>query len=84
MLLIKAWKSSKSFAEKEFEVKLYNKSSAFMTMLMLSLSEVDGAIKLWSGKQDVIYFDRAQYYKIILILLIKVITVYMKFFEIDF
>ena len=48
-------KTSKIFIKESFELKLYDRSGVFMVALMLSLFEVDGAMKKYSNKEDIVY-----------------------------
>ena len=55
-----------------------------MTALMLALPKVDSTIEKYVDKQDIVYSGDTWYLKIILILLIKLVAVYMEFFQICF
>lgn len=55
-----------------------------MAMLILGLFESNNAMEECDDKQDIIYPGSTKSLKIILILLIKVIAVYVKFFQIRF
>ena len=46
---------------------------------MLNLFKVDNTIKKYGGKRDIIYFNDVWYFKIIFMLLTKIIVVYIRF-----
>ena len=51
-----------------------------MIVFMLDLSKTDNAIEEWGNKKITVYFSNIWYFKIIFILLIKVIIIYIRFF----
>lgn len=75
---------SKVLLKKVFKVWLYDKSGTFIVALILSSLKADVTTKVWSSKQDTIYFGDIKYFEIILILLTKVIWAHVKFLQIGF
>lgn len=84
MLLIKAWESLRYFLENNFKIRLHNRSGAFVTAFMLSLSKADIAIEILGGKQGTIYPYSTWSFKIILTLLEKVVVFYVGLISMDF
>lgn len=66
--------------EKDFKIGVSEKSGIFMAALVLNLSEADDAMEEWGCKQDIIHPGDTWYFKVVLILVIKVITIYLKLF----
>lgn len=57
---IKAWKLqyySKVFLNKNFKVKSRDTGGVFVATFILSLFKTDDLIKVWTSKQDRIYFN---------------------------
>lgn len=70
----------KIFLEKSLKLWLYDKNSALIVALVLGPLNVDSATKEESSKQDIIHPSSSKFLKIIFILLIKLITLYIRFF----
>ena len=67
------------FLEKDFEFWLHDWSGALVAALVLSLSEVDGAMNKWGCKWGMIHPNGAWSFEMILTLLTKVIAIYVRF-----
>ena len=70
--------------EENFKLKLCDKSETLVAVFLLSLSEADGVIKKCDSKKDTVYSCCTWGFKVILTLLIKVIAIYTRFFQIYF
>ena len=81
-IINKSLEISEVLLEKNFEVRLRDRSGTFVPVFILSLSEIDNATKIWSGKQSVIHFGGIWCFEIILTLLKIVVTVYIRFSQV--
>ena len=70
--------------KENFEVKPHNQNSTFIEVVMLTLYEANNITEKWSGKWSTIHLKSIWFFKIVFILLTKIIAVYKEFFYICF
>lgn len=79
----KSLEISKVILKNVFKLCLRDRSDALIVALVLCTSKTDYVTKKWGGKQDTVNINGFWYFEIILILLAKIITIYIKLFYID-
>ena len=70
--------------EESFELKPRNMVGVYVAVIVLSSSEADGVMKKRTGKRGIVYLFGTWGFKVILLLLTKMVEIYLKFTSICF